>query len=101
MGGCHRPRAAVGRSPARGAALPRSARGAGGGSHPACLGRLGTRRERAAARQSAPDPGGGPLGRGRNLFLSPPEAAAVRDRFGTPCYVYDRATLEAAARRAL
>jgi diaminopimelate decarboxylase len=35
------------------------------------------------------------------LFLTPPEAAAVRERFGTPCYVYDRATLEAAARRAL
>jgi diaminopimelate decarboxylase len=35
------------------------------------------------------------------MFLPPTEAAAVRDRFGTPCYVYDRATLEAAARRAL
>ena len=29
------------------------------------------------------------------------QAAEVRDRFGTPCYVYDRAGLEAAARRAL
>ncbi len=28
-------------------------------------------------------------------------AAEVRDRFGTPCYVYDRHLLEAAARRAL
>jgi diaminopimelate decarboxylase len=28
-------------------------------------------------------------------------AAEVRRRFGTPCYVYDRAALEAAARRAL
>ncbi len=28
-------------------------------------------------------------------------AAEVRQRFGTPCYVYDRAGLEAAARRAL
>jgi diaminopimelate decarboxylase len=28
-------------------------------------------------------------------------AAEVRERFGTPCYVYDRAALEAAARRAL
>jgi diaminopimelate decarboxylase len=28
-------------------------------------------------------------------------AAEMRDRFGTPCYVYDRARLEAAARRAL
>lgn len=34
-------------------------------------------------------------------FLTPGEAAAVRERFGTPCYVYDRASLEAAARRAL
>ena len=30
-----------------------------------------------------------------------PWAAAVRERFGTPCYVYDRAGLEAAARQAL
>jgi diaminopimelate decarboxylase len=30
-----------------------------------------------------------------------PWAAAVRERFGTPCYVYERAALEAAARRAL
>ncbi len=29
------------------------------------------------------------------------QAAEVRQRFGTPCYVYDRAGLEAAARRAL
>jgi diaminopimelate decarboxylase len=28
-------------------------------------------------------------------------AAVVRERFGTPCYVYDRAALEAAARQAL
>jgi len=35
------------------------------------------------------------------LFLTSGEAAAVRERFGTPCYVYDRATLEAAAQRAL
>ena len=28
-------------------------------------------------------------------------AALVRERFGTPCYVYDRAGLEAAARQAL
>ncbi len=35
------------------------------------------------------------------MFLSPAEAAAVRERFGTPCYVYDRARLEAAARTAL
>jgi diaminopimelate decarboxylase len=35
------------------------------------------------------------------VFLTPADAAAVRERFGTPCYVYDRATLEAAARAAL
>src|SRR5215468_12616442 len=34
-------------------------------------------------------------------FLTPELAAEVRDRFGTPCYVYDRAALEAAARAAL
>jgi len=36
-----------------------------------------------------------------SLFLTPAEAAAVRERFGTPCYVYDLATLEAAAAQAL
>ena len=35
------------------------------------------------------------------MFLSPGEAADVRERFGTPCYVYDRRTLESAARTAL
>ncbi len=35
------------------------------------------------------------------MFVTPAEAASIRERFGTPCYVYDRATLEAAARRAL
>jgi diaminopimelate decarboxylase len=35
------------------------------------------------------------------VFLSPAEAAEVRARFGTPCYVYDRASLEEAAGRAL
>src|SRR6201990_2392053 len=34
-------------------------------------------------------------------FLSPELAAEVRDRFGTPCYVYDRVALEATARAAL
>ena len=34
-------------------------------------------------------------------FVSPEVAAEVRARFGTPCYVYDRAALEAAARAAL
>ena len=34
-------------------------------------------------------------------FLTAARAAEVRERFGTPCYVYDRAGLEAAARRAL
>jgi diaminopimelate decarboxylase len=33
--------------------------------------------------------------------LTPQQALQVRERFGTPCYVYDRATLEAAAREAL
>src|SRR5262245_1899280 len=35
------------------------------------------------------------------MFLTPAQAAEVRERFGTPCYVYDQASLEAAARRAL
>ena len=35
------------------------------------------------------------------MVLTPAEAAEVRERFGTPCYVYDRRTLEAAARAAL
>ena len=34
-------------------------------------------------------------------FLTPEVAAEVRERFGTPCYVYDRAALESAARAAL
>jgi diaminopimelate decarboxylase len=34
-------------------------------------------------------------------FLTAEQAAHVRERFGTPCYVYDRAGLEAAARRAI
>src|SRR5215475_795334 len=34
-------------------------------------------------------------------FLTPEVAAEVRARFGTPCYVYDRAALEASARAAL
>jgi diaminopimelate decarboxylase len=34
-------------------------------------------------------------------FLTAAKAEEVRERFGTPCYVYDRATLEASARRAL
>ncbi len=33
--------------------------------------------------------------------LTAAQAALARERFGTPCYVYDRAGLEAAARRAL
>ena len=40
-------------------------------------------------------------GLGTGPFLSAEQAALVRERFGTPCYVYDRATLEAAAREAL
>jgi diaminopimelate decarboxylase len=34
-------------------------------------------------------------------FLTPALAARVRDEFGTPTYVYDRATLEASAKSAL
>jgi diaminopimelate decarboxylase len=34
-------------------------------------------------------------------LLTPAQAAEVRERFGTPCYVYARAVLEAAARAAL
>jgi diaminopimelate decarboxylase len=34
-------------------------------------------------------------------FLSAAQAAEVRARFGTPCYVYDQAGLETAARQAL
>jgi diaminopimelate decarboxylase len=34
-------------------------------------------------------------------FLTAEVAAEVRERFGTPCYVYDRAALETAARAAL
>lgn len=34
-------------------------------------------------------------------FLSVEQAAEVRERFGTPCYVYDRRTLESVARAAL
>jgi diaminopimelate decarboxylase len=37
----------------------------------------------------------------RTLFLSADVAAEIRERFGTPCYVYDRTALETAARQAL
>ena len=37
----------------------------------------------------------------RTAPLAARVAAEVRERFGTPCYVYDRAALEAAVRRAL
>src|SRR3989441_10509229 len=37
----------------------------------------------------------------RPMLLTPADAALVRERFGTPCFVYDRAALEAAARTAL
>src|ERR1051325_9702218 len=35
------------------------------------------------------------------MCLTSADAALVRERFRTPCYVYDRAALEAAARAAL
>jgi diaminopimelate decarboxylase len=38
---------------------------------------------------------------GRILFLTAEQAAEVRERFGTPCYIYDRTLLEASARQAL
>lgn len=38
---------------------------------------------------------------GRTVFLTVEQAAEVRERFGTPCYVYDHGILEAAAQRAL
>lgn len=37
----------------------------------------------------------------RTPFLSADKASEVRERFGTPCYVYDRAMLEWATHRAL
>lgn len=39
--------------------------------------------------------------RERGPMLTAEQAARVRERFGTPCYVYDRARLEAQARAAL
>jgi len=36
-----------------------------------------------------------------STFLTVEQAAEVRERFGTPCYVYDRRTLESVARAAL
>jgi diaminopimelate decarboxylase len=36
-----------------------------------------------------------------DTFLTAEQAAQVREQFGTPCYVYDRRTLEKAARTAL
>src|SRR5690348_15343457 len=36
-----------------------------------------------------------------STFLTVEQAAEVRERFGTPCYVYDRRTLESTARTAL
>jgi diaminopimelate decarboxylase len=40
-------------------------------------------------------------GHGPSAHVTAEIAAEVRRRFGTPCYVYDRAALEAAARQAL
>jgi diaminopimelate decarboxylase len=42
-----------------------------------------------------------PSAPGRGASVTAAVAAEVRRRFGTPCYVYDRAALEAAAREAL
>jgi diaminopimelate decarboxylase len=35
------------------------------------------------------------------MFLTTEQAVAVRETYGTPCFVYDRTSLEAAADRAL
>ena len=43
----------------------------------------------------------GPRAPGWPGGLTAEVAAQVRERFGTPCYVYDRFALEAAAREAL
>ena len=42
-----------------------------------------------------------PLADGRTAHINADVAAEVRRRFGTPCYVYDRAALETAARQTL
>src|SRR5439155_1937 len=65
--------------------------------------RVGLDAQRLSAHQPAVadelgEPADAPL---RPMFLPPAEAALVRERFGTPCHVYDRAALEAAARAAL
>ncbi len=41
------------------------------------------------------------MNEGLETFLTLEQAAEVRERFGTPCYVYDRRTLESVARAAL
>jgi len=38
---------------------------------------------------------------GQTLFMTAEQAAEARERFGTPCYVYSRPILEAAAKQAL
>ncbi|HEY7435131.1 MAG TPA: diaminopimelate decarboxylase [Methylomirabilota bacterium] len=43
----------------------------------------------------------GPRAAGRSAHVTAEIAAEVRRRFGTPCYVYERAALETAARQAL
>src|ERR1700752_4021744 len=42
-----------------------------------------------------------PSYRSQAQFLSSAQAAEIKERFGTPCYVYDRSLLEATARHAL
>lgn len=42
-----------------------------------------------------------PSHRSQSQFLSSAQATEVKERFGTPCYVYDRTLLEATARHAL
>src|SRR5215470_3015691 len=57
----------------------------------------------AEPRGEGPDSLEEPRGAAQALkpFLTAEQAAEVRARFGTPCYVYDRATLEGTARRLL
>ena len=42
-----------------------------------------------------------PAIRSQSQFLSSAQAAEVKERFGTPCYVYDRLSLESSARHTL
>src|SRR5205823_357052 len=66
-------------------------------------GRVGAGARVAESRGEGPDPRAQPRGAAEALmpFLTAEQAAEVRARFGTPCYVYDSVTLERTARRLL